>query len=128
MAICSCKICHKGGERRKRCLLNIFLLHLCQGWVSGIRYRTAVVLVCYLMKRPLVLIQPPPLSASASRPASFVSQTQALSHPDEVWGVSPSPTDPSLLVTCSNGARAGQADGGAGFKVPFEFCASTFRR
>eukprot|EP00904_Undaria_pinnatifida_P001409 jgi/Undpi1/11269/HiC_scaffold_30.g13567.m1 len=44
---------------------------------------------------------------------------QALSHPDEVWGVSPSPTDASLLVTCSNGARAGQADGAAsaGFKV-----------
>ena len=40
---------------------------------------------------------------------------QALSHPDEIWGVSPSPTDPSLLATCSNGA--GHGDGGAGFKV-----------
>ncbi|CAN0135650.1 unnamed protein product [Ectocarpus sp. 12 AP-2014] len=42
---------------------------------------------------------------------------QALSHPDEIWGVSPSPTDPSLLVTCSNGAKAGQSNGGVGFKV-----------
>eukprot|EP00752_Nemacystus_decipiens_P016171 g14464.t1 len=40
---------------------------------------------------------------------------QALSHPDEIWGVGPSPTDPSLLATCSNGA--GQGGGRAGFKV-----------
>ncbi|CAM9691124.1 unnamed protein product, partial [Sphacelaria rigidula] len=42
---------------------------------------------------------------------------QAFSHPDEVWGVSPSPADPSLLLTCSNGARGGGGDGGSEFKV-----------
>lgn len=73
-------------------------------------------LVCSLM-RPLFFLSLPPFCFCFV--TLFVSQTQALSHPDEVWGVSPSPTDPSLLVTCSNGARAGQADGGAGFKVPF---------
>ncbi|CAM9344998.1 unnamed protein product, partial [Hapterophycus canaliculatus] len=41
----------------------------------------------------------------------------ALSHPDEIWGVSPSPSDPSLLVTCSNGAKAGTSAGSTGFKV-----------
>lgn len=42
---------------------------------------------------------------------------QALSHPDEIWGVSPSPSDPSLLTTCSNSAKAGPSAGGTGFKV-----------
>lgn len=71
----------------------------------------------------------PPVCYCYSRPAAFLKH-QALSHPDEVWGVSPSPTDASLLVTCSNGARAGQADGAAsaGFKVPGLPCDFAFRR
>ncbi|CAM9671587.1 unnamed protein product [Ascophyllum nodosum] len=42
---------------------------------------------------------------------------QAFSHPNEVWSVSPSPRDPCLLLTCSNGAKAGQADRAIGFKL-----------
>lgn len=61
------------------------------------------------------------LCFSLSPPLSRRILEKALSHPDEIWGVSPSPSDPSLLVTCSNGAKAGQNDGGVGFKVSFPF-------
>lgn len=42
---------------------------------------------------------------------------QAFSHPDEIWGVSPSPADPSLLLTCSNATGGGGSDGSSEFKV-----------
>lgn len=50
-------------------------------------------------------------------PSPRLCPGQALSHPEEVWRVSPSPADPSLLLTCTNGARTGRTDGGVEFKV-----------